>query len=202
MICATDPHKSLFLSYGTGCLVIKDKVHLKETFGGLSHAEYITPIMPTTEKGTKQKEDLAYYDFADMSMEGTRPFRGLRIWLPVKVLGIDAFVQTLNQMHTLCHWAHNELKQVPQVQIFTTPHITVFSFRIVMNASDTADEMIEQDSKKVMDYVNNKGRVFINNTKLKGKFVIPVIVNSFRTTMQSMIYLVDDIKEAIKMNQQ
>lgn len=191
-----DPHKSLWLPHGTGCLVVKNKMHLKQTFGGLAHAEYIMQRDDEDAYQSNASEDLSFYDLADMSMEGTRPFRGLRIWLPVKVLGIKRFEQTLEQMFTLCHWAFAELQKIPQIQIITAPSITVFNFRIVMQSSNT-DKEIENDCKKVMDHVNGKGRVFINNTKLKGKFVIRVIVNSFRTNMQTMEHLVDDMKEAI-----
>ena len=72
-----DPHKTLFLPYGTGALLVKDGAKLYAS----------------------QKQDAAYMQDSlvgelspsDLSLELTKHFRGLRVWLPLKLLGVSPF---------------------------------------------------------------------------------------------------------------
>ena len=66
-----DPHKGLFLPYGTGALLVRDGETLKRAHA-LS-AEY----MPSMQ------EDADLTDFNLLSPELSRDFRGLRVWLPI-----------------------------------------------------------------------------------------------------------------------
>src|SRR5439155_18554523 len=78
-----DPHKGLFLPYGTGALVVRDGGALRRAHG--MHADYL-PALP-------QENDLI--DFSEVSPELSRPFRGLRVWLPLKMLGLAPFRRAL-----------------------------------------------------------------------------------------------------------
>ena len=46
-------------------------------------------------------------DFAESTPEQTRPFRALRLWLPIKLLGMTPFIETLDEKLRLAeHLAH------------------------------------------------------------------------------------------------
>ncbi len=74
-----DPHKGLFLPYGTGSLLVRDGAALERAHA--LHAEYL-PAM-------RAEQDLV--DFCQVSPELCRPFRGLRLWLPLRLVGVRAF---------------------------------------------------------------------------------------------------------------
>ena len=74
-----DPHKGLFLPYGTGCLVVRDGAALERAHA--LHAAYLPPRPPGEE----------WWDFSALSPELSRPFRGLAVWLPMKLLGAAPF---------------------------------------------------------------------------------------------------------------
>src|SRR5437899_1080631 len=67
-----DPHKGLFLPYGTGALVVRDGGALRRAHG--MHADYLPALPPESD----------LIDFSEVSPELSRPFRGLRVWLPLK----------------------------------------------------------------------------------------------------------------------
>jgi len=58
-----DPHKGLFLPYGTGALLVKDPSALRRAHG--SHAEYLPPM----------QEDADFVDFCELSASPTSPRR-------------------------------------------------------------------------------------------------------------------------------
>ena len=80
-----DPHKGLFLPYGTGCLLARDGNLLKAAHE--VHADYLPA----------QSEDPGLPDFSSYSPELTRDFRGLRLWLPLHLHGTDSFVSALDE---------------------------------------------------------------------------------------------------------
>ncbi|MDQ2979249.1 MAG: aminotransferase class I/II-fold pyridoxal phosphate-dependent enzyme, partial [Acidobacteriota bacterium] len=71
-----DPHKSLFLPYGNGSLLVKDPETLKRAHA--VSADYM-PAM---------QDDADLSDFNLLSPELSRDWRGLRVWLPIKMHGI------------------------------------------------------------------------------------------------------------------
>ena len=71
-----DPHKGLFLPYGTGCLLVRDGAALKRAHHVV--ADYMPPM--------QDEPDLV--DFSEISPELSRDFRGLRVWLPMKLHGV------------------------------------------------------------------------------------------------------------------
>jgi aromatic-L-amino-acid decarboxylase len=80
-----DPHKGLFLSYGTGSLLVKDGAALKRAH------QVTAAYLPSVE------DDREVVDFANMSPEFSREFRGLRVWLPFKMHDATSFRRNLEE---------------------------------------------------------------------------------------------------------
>src|SRR4030042_782556 len=104
-----DPHKALFLPYGTGSLLVRDGEALRRSH--TVHAEYMPPM----------QEDPDLVDFCLYSPELSRSFRGLRVWLPFKLHGVDPFRRILDEKLDLAHWAAAELRKVPGLEIVGGP---------------------------------------------------------------------------------
>ena len=80
-----DPHKSLFLPYGSVIILIKNGTDMKKTFSDT--AAYFQDLK-TNDMNVSP---------TDLSIELTTPFRGLRIWLPLKMHGIAPVRAALNE---------------------------------------------------------------------------------------------------------
>ncbi len=114
-----DPHKGLFLPYGTGALLVRDGEALKRAHA-LS-AEY----MPSMQ------EDADLTDFNLLSPELSRDFRGLRIWLPIRMHGIGPFRRNLEEKLELARWAAERLKEIPGIEMVAEPQLSILAFRRV-----------------------------------------------------------------------
>lgn len=68
-----DPHKTFFLPFGTGTILIKDKEKLLKAY--LFLADYM-------QDAVEADEEISH---ADISPELTKHFRGIRMWLPLKL---------------------------------------------------------------------------------------------------------------------
>src|SRR5258705_226437 len=91
---ALDPHKTLFLPYGTGAVVVRDGQQLLDAFS--ASAAYIQPFSET-EVGPSP---------ADLSPELTRHFRAMRLWLPLQIAGVAAFRAAQAEKLALARYFH------------------------------------------------------------------------------------------------
>jgi len=171
-----DPHKGMFLPYGTGCLLVRDPAALKRAHS--MDAEYLHDVRAQTSA-----------NFSDLSPELSRDFRGLRIWLPLVLHGAGAFRDAIEEKLTLTRWAYDQLKDDARFELIDEPQLSVIAFRL---RGDDADA--DARNEELMARVNARGRVFLSSTRLDGRYVIRLCVLSFRTHLDR----VRDAVEAIQ----
>ena len=180
---ALDPHKGLFLPYGTGALLVRDFETLKKAHA-LS-ADY----MPSMQ------EDRDLVDFNLLSPELSRDWRGLRAWLPIKMHGIEIFRTNLDEKLDLTLWAAEELKRIDGMQILAEPQLSIVAFRLTRPGLD--EPALNALNRDLMNRVNAKKRVYLTGTLLNGRFAIRICVLSFRTHLDRMQEGLEDIRAAI-----
>jgi aromatic-L-amino-acid decarboxylase len=156
-----DPHKGMFLPYGTGCLVVRDPGALRRANAG--NAEYLQDVA--------SEGDMV--NFADLSFELSREFRGLRLWLPLQVHGLGAFREQLAEKLALARLVYESLRDDPRFEIVTEPQLTVVAFRLA-HGDDAAN-------RELLERVNARRSAFLSSTILGGKLTLRLCVLSFRS---------------------
>jgi aromatic-L-amino-acid decarboxylase len=178
-----DPHKGLFLPYGTGCLLVRDEQALRRAHA--TFADYM-PVM---------QHDPDFVDFCDLSAELSRDFRGLRVWLPLKLFGMDAFRAALDEKLDLARWAAEELRTIPDMEIVCEPRLSLTAFRLVpAGVQGTALDDLNRD---IMARVNARQNVYLTGTMVSGRFALRICVLSFRTHMDRMEACLRDLRAAV-----
>jgi len=160
-----DPHKSLFLPYGSGALLVRDERTLGRAFD--ASADYLP-----------EREDEPGVDAASISPELSRETRGLRVWLPLVLHGTEAFRAALDEKLDLAREACDRLAEDERLEIVTRPALTLFTFRM--------REPGHWKSRKLLRDVNASGRVFLSPTRIHGRFVLRMCVLSFRTRRETI----------------
>ena len=177
-----DPHKGLFLPYGTGALLVRDGRALERAHG--LTADY----MPSMQ------EDPDLVDFNLLSPELSRDFRGLRVWLPLKMHGIGPFRANLEEKLALARHAARELARVPDVEILAEPQLSIVAFRLAPPGLDAA--ALDRVNQALLERVNARKRVYLTGTLLNGRFAIRICVLSFRTHRERIDMALEDIRSA------
>lgn len=176
-----DPHKGLFVPYGTGSLVVREGETLKRAHS--VSADYMPPM----------QEDERLIDFCQVSPELSRPFRGLGVWLPLKLLGVEPFRANLNEKLDLTRWATEQLRGIPGIEIAAEPQLSVVAFRLTGTGQDVED--LNRLNREFLDRINSRRRVYLTSTMLNGRFTLRICVLSFRTHMDRMEQALEDIRE-------
>ena len=155
-----DPHKLLFLPFGTGALLVRDRTDLQRAFA--EDADYLRDLGGDDELP----------DFGQLTPELTRAWRGLRLWLPLQLHGLAAFRDALDHKLDLAEAAWRRLDAHPQVTTFGRPDLSIVAFRV---AGDDA----AQDA--VLDRVNRHGSVRLSSTMIDRAVALRLAVLSHRT---------------------
>lgn len=153
-----DPHKGMFLPYGTGALIVRDGQALRAAHAAT--ADYLQDLASDEE---------ILPNFGEYSPEFTRDFRGLRVWLPLVVHGVAAFRAALDEKLDLAALLHRRLAAIPELELPWPAVLTVVPFRVRGDDSEPTRRLLEQ--------VNATRRVFLSSTTIDGRvYIRPCIV--------------------------
>jgi aromatic-L-amino-acid decarboxylase len=182
-----DPHKTLFLPFGTGALVVRDPSRLAAAHEGTGH--YQQDVSPY--------ETLP--DYAYLGPELTRESRGLRAWLPLHVHGVAAFRAALDEKLDLAERAYDRLATVPSLELVGRPELTTVAFRIrPADDSAVAAARAEQATRELIERVNARGRVLLISTVVAHRLVVRLCITSHRTHADRVTEALDIIMSEVE----
>lgn len=179
-----DPHKGMFLPYGTGALIVRDGDALR--FAHQSQADYLQDLAPDG--------DLPNYN--EYSAELSREFRGLRVWLPLQLHGVAAFREALDEKLDLARAVYDALAgSLGFVLPAGEPDLSIVPFRLEP-PSVTDEDDIDDLNTRLLECINDSKRVFLSSTQLGGRFTLRVAVLSHRTHRDRIDECIEIIREA------
>jgi aromatic-L-amino-acid decarboxylase len=179
-----DPHKGMFLPYGTGAVLVREGADLRRAFGGTSI--YLPEAV----------DDPEAVSASDISPELSRDFRALRLWLPLKMHGVAPFRRQLDEKIDLARWAADQLKQLPGIEIVAEPQLSTLAFRRVRPGMD--EPALTRLNRDLLDRVNARQRVLLSPTMLGERFVIRICIVSFRTHADRVAEAVTIVRDVVR----
>ena len=159
-----DPHKGLFVPYGTGSLLVKQGILLRQAHA--MAADYIQDHPVPEEE----------WDASDYSPELSRSFRGLRVWLPLKYYGVQSFRENLAEKLRLTQWLYQRFREEPGFECVSSPDLSAFAFRYHPQEGDT-----ETFNRELLKALLASKKIYLSSTLLNGEFVIRICILGFRT---------------------
>ena len=177
---ALDPHKTLFLPYGTGAAIVRDGKHLLDAFS--ASAEYIRPFSET-DVGPSP---------ADLSPELTRHFRAMRLWLPLQIAGVAAFRAAQAEKLALARYFHARLKDLGGWDAGPRPDLSVVAFRYLPDSGD-----VDEFNERLIKHVQEEGRVMLSGTRIDGRFYLRCAILCFRTHLEHVDEAIDAVVRGV-----
>lgn len=166
-----DPHKGLFLPYGCGAVLVRDASRLRRAFAYQS--VYLEDVLNKKKRSP-----------ADYSPELTRPFRALRLWLPLKVHGLAAFRAALDEKLLLARHAFDRLAAMPGIETGPPPQLSCVTFRW-----KGPDDLTARHLRRIVE----RGRVHLSSTRLNRRLFLRICVLSFRSHLAHVERALEEI---------
>lgn len=172
-----DAHKSLFLPFGVGGLLVRDESALLGALDGRGAYMQDVPAHGTVP------------NYFAMSPELTRPARGLETWLALQLHGIAPFRDALDRMLDLAAWATAELRTIDGIRVIAEPELSIVAFH-----SESGDAATQHIAKHMID----SGDVHVSSTTVDGNFMIRLAFLSQRTEHDVAVRAVELVREALQ----
>ncbi len=175
-----DPHKGLFLPYGTGIVLVKHLHYMQNAFA--YEASYMQDTVGVASGISP----------ADVSPELSKHFRGMRMWLPLKLYGEQAFKDCLQEKLLLTQYFCEKIQELG-FELVCEPELSVAAYRYVPKEGD-ANEF----NKKLLEKMHDDGDIFISSTNVGGKYVLRFACLSFRTHLSHVDRLLGMFEKALE----
>ena len=172
-----DPHKGLFLPYGVGAVLVKNAAAMRSAHR--FEAMYVPEEIHQTEEVSPCLQ----------SPELSRPFRALRVWLPLMLLGTRPFEAALEEKLLLARYAHRRLSELPGIETGPEPDLSVVVFRVSGQRDD------DERNKKLERMIVEDGRVFLGGTRLNGRRWLRLAILASRTHQADVDKAIEVIAE-------
>ncbi len=179
-----DPHKWLYQPIDCSCLLYRDAQAARRAFshsGDYTKSYFDNPI--------------ENFMFFDETIELSRRFRSLKLWLSLRYHGVENFREAIrNDLECAAHFAarvdvESELQRLAPVPL------SAVCFRYQPKAGATP-EQLDELNQKILPTVVRRGRVFLSNATIDGHFALRICVVNHRSTNADLDEVVSEVLKA------
>ncbi|MBT3074563.1 MULTISPECIES: aminotransferase class V-fold PLP-dependent enzyme [Streptomyces] len=171
-----DPHKWMFLSYGLGCLLVRDPGNLATSFA--DHAHY----------WNHDPRD----DFVFLGPEGARPWKSLGLWLALRSLGRQGYADLLARNLATAHHLAGRVHATPGLELLCDPVIPICCFRPLTSDGEGSDAL----TLAVHETLTASGSYYTTICRPGGTPYLRVAINNYTTREEHVDGLVEAVTHA------
>ena len=181
---ALDPHKWLYLPVDVGCVIYRSPEIARAAFA--HDAEYTRII------GEKADEAFAFWDYGP---ELSRRFRALKVWMLLKGVGLDSLSEAIESNLACARYLESMVRASDDFEMIAPVELSIFCFRHVpMQLRSESDQAIDAFNERLLVALQRDGSSYLSNATLGGRFALRGCVLNYRTTLQDMEILLDDLR--------
>jgi glutamate/tyrosine decarboxylase-like PLP-dependent enzyme len=178
-----DPHKWLFQPLEAGCLLVRDGAALERVFS----------VSPAYLRDTAGAE--AEVNFAERGLQLTRQFRALKLWMSIKVFGLEAYRTAIDNGIDLAEHAERLLARDPTWEIVTPAQLGMVTFRAVARGAP-AHELDELNARLPAAALAD-GFMYLTTTQARGMTVLRLCTINPRTTREDVEQVVERLRALV-----
>jgi aromatic-L-amino-acid/L-tryptophan decarboxylase len=171
-----DAHKWLGVQKSCSAVLLRETGRLQAAFG---HEERYMP----------HEGDIA--NPVDRTLEYSRPFRSLRLWMAFRVYGARQYRTWIEATLANARLFTEALLNNPEFELLHNPMLSTVCFRHTPPEADDLDE----HNVKLAREMQRDGRVFLAPASVDGRACLRVCFVNFRTTPEEVSYALDVTEE-------
>lgn len=172
-----DPHKWLYQPFETGCVLVREGSHLRETFRLMP--DYLQDVHRNLEE----------VNYTDLGIQLTRSFRALKVWLSFKVFGLAAFREAIARGFHMARLAERRLREMPGWEVSSAAQMAVVCFRYTRGDDAMHGRLVEA--------MLEDGFALCTSTTIRGRTVLRMCTINPRTTEQDVLSTLQRIDELV-----
>ena len=162
-----NPHKWLLTNFDCSAHFVRDPTALVRTLS----------VLPAY---LQSREGGAVIDYRDWGVPLGRRFRALKLWFVLRSYGV-ARLQAMLRDHIA--WAAELAETIrgePDFELTTPPTLALLTFRYRPRGID--DDVLDRLNERLLNALNDDGRVYLTQTRVRGRYVIRCAIGQLYTT--------------------
>ncbi|MFJ2728904.1 lysine decarboxylase DesA [Streptomyces collinus] len=173
-----DYHKSFFQPVSSSAVLVRDAATLRHV---TYHAEYLNPRRMVEERIPNQ---------VDKSLQTTRRFDALKLWMTLRVMGADGIGELFDQVCELARQGWERLAADPRYDVVVEPSLSTLVFRWVPAAvTDPAE--IDRANLYARKALFASGDAVVAGTKVGGRHYLKFTLLNPETTTADIAAVLD-----------
>jgi len=173
-----DYHKSFFQPVSSSAVLVRDASTLRHA---TYHAEYLNPRRMVTERIPNQ---------VDKSLQTTRRFDALKLWMTLRVMGADGVGELFDQVCDLASDGWRLLAADPRFDVVVRPALSTLVFRYIPAAvTDPAE--IDRANLYARKALFASGDAVVAGTKVGGRHYLKFTLLNPETTTDDIAAVLD-----------
>ena len=181
-----DPHKWLYQPLDCGCLLYRSPEAAQQTF---SHSgDYARSLTADPIEG---------FVFFEESMELSRRFRALKLWLSLRYHGVAAFRQSIAKDLAQARRLATAIEREPELELLAPVELSAVCFRH-RGTSGMSEEALNDFNLTLLKQVVTRGRVYLSNASLGSKFCLRACIVNHRTKDADVDSVVSEVMAAAR----
>jgi glutamate/tyrosine decarboxylase-like PLP-dependent enzyme len=181
-----DPHKWFFQAYDIGALIVKRRDDLMRTFH--RSPEYYRSSRP-------EDEPLHWYQY---SIEGTRRFRALKLWLSWKHLGTRGFGRLVERNDDLAAYLAERVREADDFEALPPrPELSVVCFRHLPGGPAAAaldPALVDAYQDALQRALERSGEAWVSTTTLRGRTYLRAGVMNYLSNSSDVDAMLDALR--------
>lgn len=178
---AFDLHKWGYLPYEVGIALVRDETVHRGAFATTS--AYLS--------GARRGIAVDVLFFADLGLQLSRAFRGLKVWMSLKTHGVHAWRQLIEQNVDQARYLAGRIRDHASLELLAPVPLNVVCFRYVEPGLDAAQ--LDAVNEEVLLRVQESGFAVPSSTTLGGRFAIRVANTNHRSRREDFDGLVEAV---------
>jgi glutamate/tyrosine decarboxylase-like PLP-dependent enzyme len=178
-----DPHKWLYQPLDCGVLLFKDAEAARVAFS--YSGDYARPLV---------EDGLEGFAFFDESLELSRRFRALKLWLSLRYHGVDAFRHAIREDLRHAQLLAQQVAASSRLELAAPVALSAVCFRYGSHEGHPANG--DRLNAAILRRVIERGRVYLSNATLTGRFVLRACFVNHRTTDPDVAQIVPEVLAA------
>jgi len=176
-----DPHKWLYQPLDCGCLLYRNPAAAQVAF---SHTgDYARALTSDPIEG---------FAFFEESLELSRRFRALKLWLSLRYHGLAAFREAIEKDLRLARRLADAIRNHPHLELEAPVELSAVCFRYRGPAQRSA-EAENRHNEAILRRVNHRGKVYLSNATLHGRFCLRACLVNHRTTQADIDAVIPEV---------
>ncbi len=178
-----DPHKWLYQPVDCGCLLYRDPAAAQRAF---SHTgDYAKSLL---------EDPVESFAFFEESLELSRRFRALKLWLSLRYHGLEKFREAIRNDLENAQRLANLVRSDSHLELLAPVPLSAVCFRYVSQPGPANN--IDAFNQAILQRIVRRGKVFLSNASIQGKFALRACFVNHRTTPDDVRLIVSEVLRA------